>query len=659
MKRGRDAVVNWFEELEKGKDYLYEAKLLIVGDGRVGKTSLERKLQNIDAPMPGEEETTFGIDIDNYTFTTNEGNDFTVNIWDFGGQEKYYPAHQFFLTKRSLYILVDDASRDDINLDYWLQIIEMLSDKSPVILVQNKKTGRGKGLDEKGLRGRYANIVKFFAFNFSVETKEDKNELQQLNQEIEHQIQQLPQIGQELPKQWIDIRKELNKIEKEEPHITQQDYFSLCEKFGIAEKDKALYLSSYLHDLGVFLHFQEDEVLNKTVILQNEWATHGVYKVLDSKKVNDNFGRFNLDDAKTIWKNSEYKDMHFELLGLMQKFELCYILPGSNNKKFIATQLLPVSQAEYVWDSNNNLQLIYRYDFMPQGLISRLIVRMNRFVKDIDKAWRRGVILKRKNTRAEVIESYGSKKIDIRVKGQHCKELMTLIADDLDDLNESFNLEVPKFVPCICSLCKTLDKPYFYDFEKLEIRKEKGKKTVECEKSYEDVFVEALIDNVFVDVEVVKKEEQKDEEKQTLKVFISYAKEDKEFKEKLKDHLSTLLRNNKIVIWDDEKLHAGKWDPQIEEQLNQADIILFLVSKDFISIAKKYIWEKEIPLAIKRNQNDEKVKLIPIVLKPCDWEETALGDFTALPEKAKPIISWNDENEAFLSVIRKIKEFIK
>lgn len=243
------------------------------------------------------------------------------------------------------------------------------------------------------------------------------------------------------------------------------------------------------------------------MVLKNEWATHGVYKVLDDKTVNAQFGRFNIERAKEIWKNSDYQGMHFELLGLMQKFELCYPLPNSNGKSFLASQLLQASQPEYAWNEEENLRLFYRYDFMPKGLLSRFIVRMNQYVTDINKAWRRGVILERKNTRAEVIESYGNKKIDIHVEGKYCKELMTLITANIDELNESFNLKVPKFVPCNCDTCKTLGKPYFYEFEKLEFRKEKGKKTIECDISLKDVFVEALIDNVFVDIELVKKEE--------------------------------------------------------------------------------------------------------------------------------------------------------
>jgi small GTP-binding protein len=656
IKQGRDAILKYFDELEKGKDYLYEAKLLIVGDGRVGKTTLEKKFQNENAELPTEEETTFGVDIDKYEFRSSDGNVFTVNIWDFGGQKKYYPAHQFFLTRRSFYLLVDDASRDDINLDFWLQAIEVLSDKSPIILVQNKKTDRIKRIDDRGLLARYPNIVKFFAFNFSLPGESDKKELRKLKKEIEHQIQQLPQIGQELPKQWVKIREDLNKKAKNHFWINQQDYFDICANRGIVDKDRALLLSSYLHDLGIFLHYQDDAILRKTVILQNEWATHGVYKVLDDKNVDEAFGKFSQKDAEAIWSKTKYEGMHFELLALMHKFELCYKLPYNENNEYITTLLLPVAQPKYNWDKSNNLQLFYRYDFMPKGLISRFIVRMNRYIKEINPLiWRRGVVMERSNTQAEIIESYGSKKIDIRIKGMNCKELMTLIVDNFDDLNESFNLKVPKYVPCICDVCNASDKPHFYLHDNLQLRKEKGKETVECDVSFDDVSVIQLIDNVFTDIETIDKSNN-NESCGPLNVFISYSKADKNVKKRLKTVLHPLAREGKINIWDDSHLiPAEDWDEDIRIQLQESDVILCLVTIDFLGT--DYIWKTELELAKTNN-----ITILPVIVDFCNWtEHEVLSKRSALPKKGVPIKSqeWETEAQAWTEVEKGIRRLME
>jgi Leucine-rich repeat (LRR) protein len=110
VQKGNETVLNYFLELEqKGVEYLYEAKMLIVGQPRAGKTSLRYKLFDVNAPLPDEEKTTRGIDIQQLEFDipdkTGKQRTFKYNVWDFGGQQIYQATHQFFLTSRSLYVL--------------------------------------------------------------------------------------------------------------------------------------------------------------------------------------------------------------------------------------------------------------------------------------------------------------------------------------------------------------------------------------------------------------------------------------------------------------------------------------------------------------------------------------------------------------------------
>ena len=114
VNQGHAAVLNYFQEREAGDlEHLYEAKMLIVGAGGAGKTSLLRRLYQPDQPLPTEGETTKGIAIYRHDFGLPNGRTFRLNVWDFGGQEIYHATHQFFLTRRSLYVLVDDTRKDD------------------------------------------------------------------------------------------------------------------------------------------------------------------------------------------------------------------------------------------------------------------------------------------------------------------------------------------------------------------------------------------------------------------------------------------------------------------------------------------------------------------------------------------------------------------
>lgn len=108
VKKGRKAILDYFESLEDGKQPLNEVKVLLVGDGGAGKTSLVKRI--LGEGFDGNEHQTQGINIKGWKFKDRD-REMKVNFWDFGGQEIMHATHQFFLSKRSLYILVLDGER--------------------------------------------------------------------------------------------------------------------------------------------------------------------------------------------------------------------------------------------------------------------------------------------------------------------------------------------------------------------------------------------------------------------------------------------------------------------------------------------------------------------------------------------------------------------
>ncbi len=168
IRQGQEAILNYLLEIDRqGLNHLYEAKLLILGRGGAGKTSLLRRLYQPNLEIPAEEESTKGIDIHSQEVITSSGKCLRLNVWDFGDQQIYYATHQFFLTKRSLYILVDDTKTNDTSVhdegfNDPLLTIEVLSDKSPVLIFQNEKAGRSKTIDEAGIKARFANVKEFY-----------------------------------------------------------------------------------------------------------------------------------------------------------------------------------------------------------------------------------------------------------------------------------------------------------------------------------------------------------------------------------------------------------------------------------------------------------------------------------------------------------------
>ncbi|MFM2061432.1 MAG: hypothetical protein RLZZ507_1102 [Cyanobacteriota bacterium] len=491
-KKGHRAIINFYkQQQEQETDKIYEAKLLIIGEGGAGKTTLSSKIQNENYQLQ-DEDSTEGIDVIQWKFKIDNEKEFKVNIWDFGGQEIYHTTHQFFLTKRSLYILVADTRKEDTDFYYWLNVVELLSDNSPLLVVKNEKQERKREINEKQLRGEFTNLKETLATNLA-----NNRGLTEIITHIKHHIQNLPHVGTELPRNWIKVREALEEDPRD--YISLEEYFKICQDNGFTTQEDKLFLSSYLHDLGVCLHFQEDELLRKTVILKPTWGTDAVYKVLDNSEVTENLGQFSGEDLVHIWQEEKYANMRPELLRLMMNFKLCYEIPSCRGK-YIAPQLLSPNQPEYDWDESDNLLLRYEYEFMPKGMLTRFIVEMHPWIEGQNCVWKTGVVLNKDQAKAEVVEYYRYHKgeMRIRVAGKRKRDLLVTVMYELEKIHSSYERlkdKIKTLVPCNCSSCKGNQSPHFYPL-KILYKFLDDHRDIQCQNSYEMVNVHGLIDDV-------------------------------------------------------------------------------------------------------------------------------------------------------------------
>ncbi len=141
------------------------------------------------------------------------------------------------------------------------------------------------------------------------------------------------------------------------------------------------------------------------------------------------------------------------------------------------------------------------------------------------------------------------------------------------------------------------------------------------------------------------------------KIFFSYSHADEELADMLQKHLATMKNNGLITTWHDRCLRAGDdFSHEIDKNLNDADVILLLISSDFI--ASGYCYEIEMAKAIERHEAGE-ARVIPVILRSCDWHETPFGKLLAAPKDGEPVSKWPDLDEAFLDVANAIKTVIK
>ncbi len=376
------------------------------------------------------------------------------------------------------------------SFEYWLNIIKLLSANSPVIVVMNKSDIRIKHIDESSFKDKFKNIVAFY----QVSCLSGKG-IPELTEQIRSTLGSMSHLRDKLPKVWGQIRDHLKKEEKN--YISLKDYFKICEKYGLNE-ERAEFLSDYLHDLGVILHYRHDKLLENTAILNPEWATEAVYTLVDTREIQENKGRFHFPDLKRYWDLSKFpRDKHAELVRLMEKFELCFPITGTDIH--IVPELLPANRPPIDYEKykrTENLHFEYHYDFMPEGIITRFISRLYYLIKD-DHFWKNGVELRFEDSTALVVSELLNRKMKISVTGSCKNELLAIIRNDIEHIHQTLNMEknvhYDEMIPCTCDTCEESEEPHLYKHDTLKKFVNKGVLTTHCPANVEVVSIEKLL----------------------------------------------------------------------------------------------------------------------------------------------------------------------
>ena len=285
-------IIDYYLRVRGGRRPLNEAKLILVGRGAVGKTSLVNRL--VDDKFITTTKTE-GINITDWQITLNGDEKIRLNIWDFGGQEIMHATHQFFLTQRSLYILVITGREgvEDADAEYWLKLIDSFGAGSPVIVVLNKITEHQFDINKRALQIKYP-IIKGF---IKTDCKTNCG-IEELRKAIEIETDRLEHLRDAFPASWFAIKDRLASMRKN--FLSFSDYRSICRKLEEKDTNAQEALAAYLHSLGIVLNYREDPRLQDTHVLNPHWVTNGIYKILNSSKLEAQKGEITLDNVKEI-----------------------------------------------------------------------------------------------------------------------------------------------------------------------------------------------------------------------------------------------------------------------------------------------------------------------------------------------------------------------
>ncbi len=511
MRQGKKAVKAYLESLEGKKRVLNEVKMLLVGDGGAGKTSLVKRL--IGEKFDKNEPQTHGININHWKVESEQAK-IKINTWDFGGQEIMHATHQFFLSKRSLYVLVLDGRKDE-KTEYWLKHIKSFGGDSLVLVVINKiDTNPGFDVNRLFLQEKYKNIKGFF--RVSCATGEG---IESFSQKLIDELTKVELIHTTWAESWFNVKIQLEKKTKD--FISFDEYIDICEKEKITGKISQNTLVDFLHDLGVALHFK-DFKLQETHVLNPEWVTTAVYKIINSKDIAESKGLLKLSILEKILKQEKDTDYYYPrdkyrfIIDLMQKFELCYEI---NSETILIPDLLEIQEPSFDFDYATALKFQIQYDFLPRSIMARFMVKMHKDIK-AGLQWRTGVVLEDKTFHciAVVKSDDEEKRIYIYVKGEQKRDYFAAVLFTLREINNSFEkLEAVEKVPMP-------DEPNVtVSYEHLIRLEQRGREYYEPDGSEKVYNVKDLLGTVYVEkksedeiLQILRKLKEKSDNEETL-----------------------------------------------------------------------------------------------------------------------------------------------
>jgi internalin A len=476
-------IINYIHQLQIGKKKkLNEIKLILVGQGGVGKTSLVNRI--ISNSFDENESKTEGINISKWNIEIHDEN-YTINIWDFGGQEIMHATHQFFLTKRSYYVIVIDARQGEYEsrIEYWLKMVDSFGDNSPAVIVINKSDQHLLDLNRRGLAKKYRFIKGFFDISCKTNLGIDK-----LKIFLQESLIKLPHVNDLIPEIWFEIKKELSNMK--EDYISYNAYKNICESKSISDEISQGSLIELLHDLGIVINFRDEPRLMDTNVLNPEWVTNGVYTLLNSYELFTSRGVLQFIDMPKILDLKKYpKDKYAYIMSLMKKFEICFEFENINSKAFLIPDLLQKEEPDINWNYSDSVTIQFHYDILPSSIISRLIVRMNAFISQ-KTYWKSGVVLKEGGNKALVKsdEEDGIIKIWVSGDAETRRGFLHTIRLSLKSINET--------IPKLNSSEKVLFSNSLIDYNHLLTLERMGEKYIVPEGQNQRVNVKELLNGV-------------------------------------------------------------------------------------------------------------------------------------------------------------------
>ncbi len=461
----------WFAGQQSGFATSKQLKVMLLGNGRIGKTQLARRLrgETFDSSVP----STHGIQLHSVSWTQLFGGqgllppaidpvyaDMQLHCWDFGGQDLYLGTHSLFLDHQAVYLLLwhPDAENTEIApcemlqirnrpLSYWLAYLKSLvGDNANILLCQSQCDDPTQHRNAPVPNSQHFKALR--QIDISSKTTDG---LEQFYPTFKKALQQQLQSNGDiwLPNSWLAVEQDIRQLIAEQPELKQlhyEDFVSLCDQHQVTAPAT---LANYLHQSGVV--FYRNGHFNNQLILDQQWALQGVYLLLERDHVQPELqARQGLFDVATLERWLEKQQLNSAdlplFLEMMQQCGTCFQV---NETHFIAPDNLPEfdnNQAIQTWhDAEPESEIELSYSFLHDATMRYLLSKIGEVAKEHAYYWRYGCCFydqKHKTkvwfeckllpVNAEHLQNYSQPGvIRLRFAGQQCVVLAQHLVDSI------------------------------------------------------------------------------------------------------------------------------------------------------------------------------------------------------------------------------------
>ncbi|MEH2086531.1 COR domain-containing protein [Nostoc sp.] len=511
-EQGTETVLQYLRAQAEEKITLNEAKLILIGEGEVGKSCLLGALRG-DEWVDGRP-TTHGIEIKSVIVTDpDSGTKISLNGWDFGGQRVYRPTHQLFFSAPAVYLVVWKA-REGPQQGFVKEWITLIKNREPDAKVLVVATHGGPGqrqpdIDRQEILDQFGKDTVIDFFHVDSKPNQDTTHctgIAELKDAIARIAASLPEMGRSVPAKWQRVRKILQTSDK--AYLPYNDVIAICAKQGIDEEQAELFLR-ISHILGHFIHYHNDSTLRNIVILKPDWLAKAISFVLDDAMTRKRNGLVEFEHLSQLWSHPPFageegypSKLHPIFLRLMERFDLSYKVvfdPAETSNTSLIAQLVPDTRPEPLpnWGEQpeagdrQQVQICRIVDSRGQfavaeGLFYQLIVRLHKYSLgrtnyEDSIHWQRGLMLDNDYNGRALLEYVGTD-VKITARAAYPERFLSYLTEEIKWLVENFweGLRCNVMVPCIETCGMNAPGNGLFEVQKLIESKKKNRHEFPC-----------------------------------------------------------------------------------------------------------------------------------------------------------------------------------